>query len=75
MLINNAGVVARKQFELSKDGVEGHFAANYLGHFLFTNLVADKIAKANGIVINVSSMAYTLAETETEDPNFNVCLL
>ncbi len=71
VLINNAGIAARKQYETSKDGVEGHFAANYLGHFLLTNLLLEKIAKVKGVVINVSSMAYTLAETNTEDPNFN----
>jgi NAD(P)-dependent dehydrogenase (short-subunit alcohol dehydrogenase family) len=72
VLINNAGVAAQRQFSFSKDGVEAHFAANYLGHFLLTNLLAEKIIRSNGIVVNVSSMAYTLAETNTEDPNFNV---
>ncbi len=71
VLINNAGIAARKQYETSKEGVEGHFAANYLGHFLLTNLVLEKVAKVKGVVINVSSMAYTLAEANTEDPNFN----
>ncbi|KAF2492612.1 NAD(P)-binding protein [Lophium mytilinum] len=71
VLINNAGVMARQQFGLSKDGVEIHFAANHLGHFLLTNLLVDNLAKVNGVVINVSSMAYTLAEVNTEDPNFN----
>ncbi|KAF2704087.1 NAD(P)-binding protein [Pleomassaria siparia CBS 279.74] len=71
VLINNAGVAAKKQFSLSKDGIEAHFATNYLGHFLMTNLLVDKIVKSNGIVVNVSSTAYTLAETNTDDPNFN----
>lgn len=72
VLINNAGIAAKKEFVLSKDGVEQHFAANFLGHFILTNLLVDKIIKSNGIVLNIASMAYTLAETNTEDPNFNV---
>ncbi|PVI03629.1 short-chain dehydrogenase [Periconia macrospinosa] len=71
VLINNAGVAAKKEFVLSKDGVEAHFAANYLGHFLLTNLLAEKIIKSDGVVVNVSSTAYTLAEANTDDPNFN----
>jgi NAD(P)-dependent dehydrogenase (short-subunit alcohol dehydrogenase family) len=72
VLINNAGVAAKRQFSLSKDGFEAHFATNYLGHFLLTNLLAEKIQSSNGIVVNVTSMAYTLAEVNCEDPNFNV---
>jgi NAD(P)-dependent dehydrogenase (short-subunit alcohol dehydrogenase family) len=74
VLINNAGVAAKKQFTVSKDGVEAQFATNYLGHFLLTNLLADKIINSQGIVINVTSMAYTLAEVNCVDPNFNVCM-
>ena len=72
VLINNAGIAAKKEFVLSKDGVEQHFAANFLGHFILTNILAETIIKSKGIVLNVASMAYTLAETNTEDPNFNV---
>jgi NAD(P)-dependent dehydrogenase (short-subunit alcohol dehydrogenase family) len=72
VLINNAGIAAKKEFVLSKDGVEQHFAANFLGHFILTNVLAATIIKSKGIVLNIASMAYTLAETNTEDPNFNV---
>ncbi|KAH7122650.1 short-chain dehydrogenase [Dendryphion nanum] len=71
VLINNAGVIAKKQFALSKDGIEALFAAKYLGHFLLTNLVAGKIFKAGGVVVNVSSMAYLLADAEMGDVNFD----
>ncbi|KAJ4289877.1 hypothetical protein N0V90_011210 [Kalmusia sp. IMI 367209] len=71
VLINNAGVAAKRDFSLSNDGVEAHLAANYLGHFLLTNLLAAKIIASHGIVLNVASMAYTLAEASTDDPNFN----
>ena len=47
-------------------------AAGYLGHFLLTNLVLGKLIAAKGIIINITSMAYTLAEVDTKDPNFDV---
>lgn len=72
VIINNAGIAAKREFFLSNDGIEGHLAANYLGHFVLTNLLAAKIIASKGVVLNVASMAYTLAETSTDDPNFNV---
>lgn len=70
-LVNNAGVAAKKTFTLSADGVESHFAANYLGHFVLTNLLAPKLLASRGVVVNVSSTAYVVAETDTADPNFS----
>ena len=70
VLINNAGVMAVRSFQLSTDGVETQLAAGYLGHFLLTNLLKDKILAARGIVLNITSSAYTLAEVDTDDPNF-----
>jgi len=67
VLINNAGVAARKQYEMSKDGVEGHLQPTISGNFLLTNLIIDKVAKVKEVVINVSSMAYTLIEATVED--------
>lgn len=49
----------------------GILQPTYLGHFLLTNLIIDKVAKVNKMVINVSSMAYTLAEANADDANFN----
>ena len=72
-LVNNAGVMAIKDYTESKDGVEMHFAANHLGHFLLTNLLMDLIVDAKGVVVNVSSTGYELAEVNFEDPNFQVC--
>ena len=70
VLVNNAGVMAVRTFQPSADGVETQFAAGYLGHFLLTNLLKNKIVAANGIVLNMTSSAYALAEVNTEDPNF-----
>lgn len=72
VLINNAGIAGNRKYQVSSDGVEQHFAANFLGHFLLTNLVLPKIVSARGTIINLTSMAYTLAEVNTEDVNFKV---
>ena len=72
IIINNAGIMAARTFQKSADGVELQLAAGYLGHFLLTNLIMDKVVAAKGVVINITSSAYTLDEVDTEDPNFNV---
>ena len=72
VLVNNAGIMAVRGFQKSMDGVESQFAAGYLGHFLLTNLIMDKIVAAKGIVINMASSAYRLDEDNTKDPNFEV---
>ncbi|KAI0980047.1 hypothetical protein GJ496_009970 [Pomphorhynchus laevis] len=54
LLINNAGVLMNPG--LSEDGFEIHFATNYLGHFLLTNLLLDTLKKSpDARIINVSS--------------------
>eukprot|EP00252_Welwitschia_mirabilis_P006010 TRINITY_DN1665_c0_g1_i1.p1 TRINITY_DN1665_c0_g1~~TRINITY_DN1665_c0_g1_i1.p1 ORF type:complete len:320 (-),score=12.64 TRINITY_DN1665_c0_g1_i1:237-1196(-) len=64
ILINNAGRFCQ-QFELSENGFEASFATNYLGHFLLTKLLLNKmIETANetqiqGRIINVSSAIHT----------------
>lgn len=63
MLINNGGIMGCP-FELSSDGIELQFATNYLGHFLLTNLLLDKMkstAQETGIegrIVNVSSILH-----------------
>ncbi|XP_049933025.1 short-chain dehydrogenase TIC 32, chloroplastic-like isoform X7 [Nymphaea colorata] len=51
LLINNAGIFGCP-FQLSEDGVELQFAINYIGHFLLTNLLMEKMkatAQKSGI--------------------------
>ncbi|MCJ1402273.1 hypothetical protein MMC11_005493 [Xylographa trunciseda] len=72
VLINNAGVMAVKDFEKTKEGIETQFAANHVGHFLLTGLVMGKLSKAGKEAreVNVSSVGYTLGEVRLEDWNF-----
>ncbi|CAF2865399.1 unnamed protein product [Rotaria sp. Silwood2] len=58
VLINNAGVLTRSK-EKSIDGYEIHFATNYLGHFLLTNLLLDLLKKApSARIINLAALAH-----------------
>jgi NAD(P)-dependent dehydrogenase (short-subunit alcohol dehydrogenase family) len=56
LLINNAGVMAVPQRELTVDGYERQFATNYLGPFLLTTLVYPQLRRQQGTrVVTVSS--------------------
>src|SRR5262249_18513923 len=56
LLINNAGMVsARRQF--SVDGFELTFATNYMGPFLLTRLLAERLDETARI-INVASLVH-----------------
>ncbi|KAI3726981.1 hypothetical protein L1987_66788 [Smallanthus sonchifolius] len=63
ILINNAGKFSQK-LEFSEDKFEMTFATNYLGHFLLTELVLEKMietARQTGVegrIINVSSVIH-----------------
>ena len=70
-LVNNAGIMAPKNFVKSKDGIESQFAVCHLGHFLLTKLLLPSIV-ADGTIINVGSLGYQLAEVNLDDPNFQV---
>jgi NAD(P)-dependent dehydrogenase (short-subunit alcohol dehydrogenase family) len=58
VLICNAGLVYTPDI-YSKDGLNYVMQANYLGHFLLTNLLLDKLKKCRpSRIINVSSSAH-----------------
>ena len=62
VLINNAGVMAANRRETS-DGFEWTFVVNYLGPFLLTNLLIDRlVASAPSRIITVSSENYRTAK-------------
>ncbi|CAK7322937.1 unnamed protein product [Dovyalis caffra] len=64
ILINNAGIYSHK-LEFSEDKIEMTFATNYLGHYLMTELLLEKMietAEQTGIqgrIINLSSVIHS----------------
>ncbi len=70
--VNNAGIMA-VPWSKTEDGFESQFATNYLGHFLFTNLLMSKLlaAKTPRVVI-VSSNGHRLSPIRWTDINYGV---
>eukprot|EP01118_Nematostelium_gracile_P010321 TRINITY_DN3541_c0_g1_i2.p1 TRINITY_DN3541_c0_g1~~TRINITY_DN3541_c0_g1_i2.p1 ORF type:complete len:217 (-),score=54.58 TRINITY_DN3541_c0_g1_i2:607-1257(-) len=70
LLVNNAGIMALPNREVSADGFEKQMAVNHLGHFLLTNLLLDVIKdSAPARIINVSSRAHRSANLNLDDIN------
>jgi NAD(P)-dependent dehydrogenase (short-subunit alcohol dehydrogenase family) len=58
ILINNAGVMALPERELTADGFERQFETNYLGHFALTQRLLPALRKANAPrVVSLASIA------------------
>jgi NAD(P)-dependent dehydrogenase (short-subunit alcohol dehydrogenase family) len=58
ILLNNAGIMMTPYFK-TKDGFEGQFGTNHLGHFALTGLLFDLIRITPGSrIVNVSSGAH-----------------
>lgn len=56
VLINNAAVLLSRR-EITVDGIERMFATNYLGHFLLTNLLLDRLkASAPARIVTVANL-------------------
>ena len=67
LLINNAGVMAAPR-RLSKQGFEGQFATNHLGHFALTGrLLSRLLAAAAPRVVTVSSLMHRGGKIDFED--------
>ena len=59
VLINNAGVMALADRQLTEDGFERQFATNHLGHFALTGLLMPALQRAgNCRVVTVASLAH-----------------
>ena len=55
VLVNNAGVFMMP-LRRSQDGVEMHLAVNYLGHFLLTSLLLDRLKEApSARIVNLAA--------------------
>lgn len=70
VLMNNAGVMAIPERQLTKDGYERTFQSNHLGHFVLTSTLVP-ILKDNARIINVSSAAYQIAAKGLDFENIN----
>jgi hypothetical protein len=75
VVVNNAGIMA-VPYSKTEDGFEMQLQANHLGHFLFTNLILDKVlASGPGArIVNVSSDGYRLGHVRYYDYNFHVSI-
>jgi NAD(P)-dependent dehydrogenase (short-subunit alcohol dehydrogenase family) len=63
VLVNNAGIMAIPEREVTKDNLEMQIGTNHFGHFLLTSLLFP-VMKKNGRVINVSSGAHKFQAKE-----------
>ena len=66
-LVNNAGIYAAKR-RLTVDGFESQFDVNYLGGFLLTHLLLERLeTSAPSRVVNVSSTAHEGVSLDFDD--------
>ena len=65
ILVNNAGVMALPNRELTVDGFERQLGTNYLGHFALTARLLPHLR--NGHVVNVSSLAHRRGAIHFDD--------
>lgn len=68
VLINNAGIMATP-YGTTKDGIEQQLGTNHIGHFLFTNLLLDKVRAAGpgARIVNLSSSAHNMCGVHFDD--------
>jgi len=67
VLINNAGIYCTNREE-TQDGFEKTIGTNYLGPFLFTNLLLPVLTRVpEGRIINVASNAYFQGKIDLND--------
>lgn len=73
ILINNAAIMACP-FAKTADGIESQFGTNYMGHFLLTNLIMERLIAGQGArIVNVSSSGHRMSDVQLDDWNFEVC--
>ena len=71
VLMNNAGVMAIPDRQLTKDGYERTFQSNHLGHFVLTAGLFPFLSRTRATVINVSSEAYRITGGNFDVDNLN----
>ncbi|GJC87948.1 retinol dehydrogenase 13 [Colletotrichum liriopes] len=72
VLVNNIGIMATP-YSKTEDDFESQWQTNYLGPFLFTNLIIDKLLASgpDGRVVNVSSEDYRGGGVRYQDYSFH----
>jgi NAD(P)-dependent dehydrogenase (short-subunit alcohol dehydrogenase family) len=72
VLVNNAGVMAIQQPELTDRGLETQFATNHLGHFALAVGLHEALAAAESEarIVSVSSRGHLASPVVFEDINF-----
>jgi NAD(P)-dependent dehydrogenase (short-subunit alcohol dehydrogenase family) len=76
VLIHSAGVMGLQERTLTRDGIESHFASNYLGFFLLFQLLkpallASVTPRFRSRVVVVASSAHRAAATLPASDNYN----
>jgi retinol dehydrogenase 14 len=70
VLVNNAGAVFGTR-SFASDGTEMHLATNYVGHFVLTALLLDRlIAAPSGRILGLASSLHVLGRMRYRDPGF-----
>ncbi|KAL7369742.1 hypothetical protein ABVT39_007286 [Epinephelus coioides] len=77
VLVNNAGTMMVPERK-TEDGFEFHFALNYLGHFLLTNLLLDTLKRSGrqgccSRIVNMSSATHYAGVMHMHDLNRRIC--
>lgn len=71
VLVNNAGIMAVPYTE-TEDGFEAQFQTNHLSHFLFTNLIIEKLlASPKPRLVHVSSGVHRVGHIRWTDLHFD----
>ena len=71
ILINNAGVMALPELQLTPEGWEMQFATNHLGHFALAVGLHDALAAAGGArIVSLSSVGHLRSPVVFDDLNF-----
>jgi NAD(P)-dependent dehydrogenase (short-subunit alcohol dehydrogenase family) len=72
ILVNNAGIMALPERELTLQGCEMQFATNFLGHFALVLGLQEALIQAEGArVVSLSSNAILLGPVVFDDINFD----
>jgi len=73
LLVNNAGVMALPDLQLTSDGWEMQFATNHLGHFQLAFGLHDALAASgNARIVSLSSRGHLRSPVIFDDINFTV---